>query len=57
MPHTLSLEDQVIVALRRISRAIDLHSHFLVQRYGMTAPQLAALRGRHAAARLGRRRR
>lgn len=39
----LSTENQVIVALRRISRAIDLHSRALVQRHGLTAPQLAAL--------------
>jgi len=40
---TLSIENQVIVALRRISRAIDLHSRVLVQKHGLTAPQLAAL--------------
>ena len=39
----LSTENQVIVALRRISRAIDLHSRALVQQHGLTAPQLAAL--------------
>ncbi len=39
----LSTENQVIVALRRISRAIDLHSRALVQECGLTAPQLAAL--------------
>lgn len=44
MSDALGLEDQVIVALRRISRAIDLHSRVLLQRYGLTAPQLAALR-------------
>ena len=39
----LSVEDQVIVALRRITRAIDLHSRGLMQAIGLTAPQLAAL--------------
>ena len=39
----LGLEDQVIVALRRITRAIDLHSRGLMQQVGLTAPQLAAL--------------
>ena len=39
----LSIEDQVIVALRRITRAIDLHSRGLMQQIGLTAPQLAAL--------------
>jgi DNA-binding MarR family transcriptional regulator len=40
----LTLEEQVIVALRRITRAIDLHSRLLLQEHGLTAPQLAALR-------------
>jgi len=39
----LSVEDQVIVALRRITRAIALHSRELLQNVGLTAPQLAAL--------------
>lgn len=39
----LGLEDQVIVALRRITRAIDLHSRELMHDVGLTAPQLAAL--------------
>ena len=43
MSDNLSIENQVIVALRRISRAIDLYSRVLVQQHGLTAPQLAAL--------------
>ena len=43
MSTLLSLEDQVIAALRRITRAIDLHSRGLMQQIGLTAPQLAAL--------------
>lgn len=43
MAVALSLEDQVIVALRRITRAIDLHSRNLMQLVGLTSPQLAAL--------------
>lgn len=39
-----SLEDQIIVALRRISQAIETYSRFLWQEYGLTAPQLGALR-------------
>jgi len=31
-------------ALRRISRAIELHSHSLASRYGLTVPQLAILK-------------
>ena len=43
MSTLLDLEDQVIVALRRITRAIDLHSRRLMQQVGLTTPQLAAL--------------
>jgi len=39
----LSMEDRVLVALRRITRAIDLHSRGLMQGFGLTAPQLTAL--------------
>ncbi|HSL18147.1 MAG TPA: MarR family transcriptional regulator, partial [Methylomirabilota bacterium] len=35
---------QVLAALRRIIRAIDLHSRSLVQRYGLTGPQLVVLK-------------
>jgi DNA-binding MarR family transcriptional regulator len=35
---------QVIAALRRIIRAIDLHSRSLVQRFGLTGPQLVVLK-------------
>lgn len=43
MSNALLLEDQVIAALRRITRAIDLHSRLLLQKHGLTTPQLAAL--------------
>lgn len=35
---------QVVAALRRIIRAIDLHSRSLVQRFGLTGPQLLVLK-------------
>ena len=35
---------QVTMALRRIIRAIELHSRILVQRYGLTGPQLELLK-------------
>jgi len=38
-------EDQIVAALRRIMRAVDLHSRRLVDECGLTLPQLAALRG------------
>lgn len=40
----LSVEDQIVVALRRISQAIDVWSRHLWQGYGLTSPQLATLR-------------
>ncbi len=40
----LSLEDQIVLALRRISQAIDVWSRQLWQDYGLTSPQLATLR-------------
>ncbi|MFQ5743921.1 MAG: MarR family winged helix-turn-helix transcriptional regulator [Acidobacteriota bacterium] len=39
-----SVTHQVLVALRRIVRAIDLHSRFLATRFGLTGPQLTVLR-------------
>lgn len=35
---------EVVAALRRIIRAIDLHSRALVQQYGLTGPQLVVLK-------------
>jgi len=43
MSTVLPLEEQVIAALRRITRAIDLHSRALLQKNGLTIPQLVAL--------------
>ncbi len=44
------LEDDIVAALRRIVRAIDIHSKALVEACGLTGPQLAVLR---ALSRLG----
>lgn len=38
------LEEEIITALRRIVRAIDVHSHHLVEACGLTGPQLLLLR-------------
>ncbi len=43
MSQTLSPEQQIVASLRRIMRAVDLHSHRLVEAFGMTGPQLATL--------------
>lgn len=40
----LSLEDNILAALRRISQAIDVWSRELWLDFGLTAPQLATLR-------------
>ncbi len=34
---------EVLLALRRITRAIDLHSRSLIQKHGLTGPQLVIL--------------
>lgn len=44
MPGELSAEDQIVAAIRRIIRAVDLHSRRLVDTCGLTGPQLAVLR-------------
>ncbi|MGD2217958.1 MAG: MarR family winged helix-turn-helix transcriptional regulator [Gemmatimonadales bacterium] len=42
--HRTASSDQVLAALRRIMRAMDLHSHYLAHRHGLTGPQLVVLR-------------
>ena len=37
------MRDEVLMALRRITRAIDLHSSCLARHHGLTAPQLIVL--------------
>lgn len=48
----LSIEHQIVLALRRTSQAIDQYSRELLRDFGLTAPQLATLRailaGEHA---------
>ena len=39
-----NLLEDVLVALRRIMRAIDLHSRSLISSYGLTVPQLMVLK-------------
>lgn len=38
-----AMNRSILSALRRIIRAIDLHSHHLMDEHGLTGPQLAAL--------------
>ncbi len=42
--HALNLDDQIIVAIRRVSQAVEQYSSYLLQRFGLTAPQLGTLR-------------
>jgi DNA-binding MarR family transcriptional regulator len=42
--YTFPLDEQIIISLRRISQAVETYSRFLWQEYGVTAPQLGALR-------------
>lgn len=51
MTPSVSLEDQIVAALRRIVRAVDLHSRSLNFEHGVTGPQVAVLRtlDRHGA--------
>ena len=44
MQNVLGLEEHAIVALRRISRAIEMHSRTLTQKHGLTDPQLTTMR-------------
>jgi DNA-binding MarR family transcriptional regulator len=44
MGYQKDISDQVVVALRRIVRAIDLHSRHLAQEFGLTGPQVVLLR-------------
>ncbi len=40
---SLDLENLIVAAIRRLMRAVDLHSRTLVDEYGLTGPQLATL--------------
>jgi len=50
MNQPLSPDEEIVTSLRKIMRAIDLHSRSLVESIGMTGPQLATLQ---ATGRLG----
>jgi DNA-binding MarR family transcriptional regulator len=42
--HSEQIADQILVSLRRIIRATDLHSRCLLRDFGLTGPQLVVLR-------------
>ena len=39
-----SISDEVLISLRRLIRAVDLHSRYLSKHFGLTGPQLIILR-------------
>lgn len=39
-----SISDNVLISLRKLMRAIDLHSRYLSKHFGLTGPQLLVLR-------------
>ncbi|MFQ5599842.1 MAG: MarR family winged helix-turn-helix transcriptional regulator [Candidatus Krumholzibacteriia bacterium] len=43
MASDAEIEDLIVASIRRIVRAVDLHSRHLVEEHGITAPQLAVL--------------
>ena len=43
-PVTNDLEEDILIALRRIIRAVDIHSRYLANTVGLTGPQLVCLR-------------
>ncbi|WP_218188142.1 hypothetical protein [Desulfosarcina cetonica] len=43
-PSRTDISDDVLIALRRLIRAIDLHSRYLSKHFGLTGPQLIILR-------------
>lgn len=48
MDRDSDIGDKVIVALRRVIRAVDLHSRALVESHGLTGPQALLLKGLQA---------
>lgn len=40
---SLSIEHQIVAAIRKVVRAVDVHSKRLVENFGLTGPQLATL--------------
>lgn len=43
-PAQTNISDKVLISLRKLIRAIDLHSRFLSKHFGLTGPQLLILR-------------
>ena len=44
MEESTNMEESILLSVRRIMRAIDMHSSFLARQYGLTSPQLICLK-------------
>ncbi|MCG8429146.1 MAG: hypothetical protein MI754_17460 [Chromatiales bacterium] len=44
MTNDLDICDEVLIALRRVTRAIDIHSRSLINSHGLTGPQALILK-------------
>jgi len=44
MDYKIDICEEVLITLRKIIRAIDIHSRYLVKQYGLTGPQLLVLK-------------
>jgi len=44
MKENTSYEESILLSVRKIMRAIDMHSSFLARQYGLTSPQLICMK-------------
>jgi DNA-binding MarR family transcriptional regulator len=44
MDDDINYEEKILLSVRRIMRAIDMHSSYLARQYGLTSPQLICLK-------------
>ena len=44
MAENINYEENILLSVRRIMRAIDMHSSYLARQYGLTSPQLICLK-------------
>ena len=44
MEENINYEESILLSVRRIMRAIDMHSSYLARQYGLTSPQLICLK-------------
>ena len=44
MEENINYEENILLSVRKIMRAIDMHSSYLARRYGLTSPQLICMK-------------